>query len=137
MAVVEAQERHQDLVAELIAEVAAYKPDVDRDLLASAFAFAAKAHEGQQRRSGEDFIHHPFGVAKICAELHLDEQTLAAALLHDTVEDTTTELDEVKSTFGSEIAELVEGVTKLTRIRFQSREHAEVENYRKMIVAMA
>src|SRR5438309_2863568 len=137
MALVEAQERHQDLVDELIAEVEAYKPDVDRDLLARAFAFAAKAHAGQQRRSGEDFIHHPFGVAKICAELHLDEQTLAAALLHDTVEDTPTELEEVKSEFGSEIAELVEGVTKLTRIRFQSREHAEVENYRKMIVAMA
>jgi GTP pyrophosphokinase len=137
MAVVEAQERHQDLVDKLIAEVEAYKPDVDRDLLARAFAFAAKAHEGQQRRSGEDFICHPFGVAKICAELHLDEQTLAAALLHDTVEDTPTELEEVKSEFGSEIAELVEGVTKLTRIRFQSREHAEVENYRKMIVAMA
>src|SRR6266849_9810151 len=137
MAVLEVSERHQELIDELIESVEGYKPDVDRDLLARAFAFAAKAHEGQQRRSGEEFIHHPFGVAKICAELHLDEQTLAAALLHDTVEDTPTELEEVKSEFGSEIAELVEGVTKLTRIRFQSREHAEVENYRKMIVAMA
>ncbi len=137
MAVVEAAEKHQNLVDELIADVEAYKPDVDRELLARAFAFAAKAHDGQQRRSGEDFIHHPFGVAKICAELHLDEQTLAAALLHDTVEDTPTELEEIRAEFGDEIAQLVEGVTKLTRIQFQSREHAEVENYRKMIVAMA
>jgi GTP diphosphokinase / guanosine-3',5'-bis(diphosphate) 3'-diphosphatase len=137
MAVVEAAERHQHLVDQLIAEVEAYIPEVDRDLLTRAFGFAARAHEGQQRRSGEDFIHHPFGVAKICAELRLDEQTIAAALLHDVVEDTDTELEAVKDEFGEEIAHLVDGVTKLTRIAFQSREHAEAENYRKMIVAMA
>jgi GTP diphosphokinase / guanosine-3',5'-bis(diphosphate) 3'-diphosphatase len=137
MAVVEAAERHQHLVDELIAEAEGYIPDVDRDLLTRAFSFAARAHEGQQRRSGEDFIHHPFGVAKICAELRLDEQTIAAALLHDVVEDTHSELEAVKDEFGDEIAHLVDGVTKLTRIAFQSREHAEAENYRKMIVAMA
>jgi GTP diphosphokinase / guanosine-3',5'-bis(diphosphate) 3'-diphosphatase len=137
MAVVEAAERNQHLVDELIAEVEGYIPEVDRDLLSRAFSFAARAHEGQQRRSGEDFIHHPFGVAKICAELRLDEQTIAAALLHDVVEDTETDLETVKDEFGDEIAHLVDGVTKLTRIAFQSREHAEAENYRKMIVAMA
>jgi guanosine-3',5'-bis(diphosphate) 3'-pyrophosphohydrolase len=137
VAVLEAAERHESLVEELIHDVEAYKPDADRDLLRRAFAFSARAHEGQQRRSGEPFIHHPWGVAKICAELRLDEATLAAALLHDVVEDTDTALDEVRSEFGDEIAQLVEGVTKLTRITFQSREHAEVENYRKMIVAMA
>ena len=137
MAVLEAAERHQPLLEELIADVETYKPEVDRGLLERAFTFAAEAHEGQQRRSGEDFIRHPFGVAKICTELRLDEATLAAALLHDVVEDTDTTLDEVKSEFGDEIAQLVEGVTKLTRITFQSREQAEVENYRKMIVAMA
>ena len=89
------------------------------------------------RRSGEPFINHPLGVALICAQLHLDEQTIAAALLHDVIEDTETELDELRASFGAEIAQLVEGVTKLTRIRFQSREQAEAENYRKMIVAMA
>src|SRR5438067_4900201 len=136
MAVVEAQEQHADLVDELIAEVSRYKRDVDRELLTRAFRFAAKAHEGQQRRSGEDFIHHPWGAAKICAELELDEPTIAAALLHDVVEDTGTAIDDVKSEFGDEIARLVEGVTKLTRIQFQSREHAEAENYRKMIMAM-
>src|SRR5881397_1232539 len=137
MAIVESSEQHSDLVEELIADVGAYKPDVDRDLLRRAFRFAAAAHEGQQRRSGEDFINHPWGAAKICAELRLDEQTIAAALLHDVVEDTGTDIKEVRDEFGDEIAQLVEGVTKLTRIQFQSREQAEAENYRKMIVAMA
>src|SRR6187397_2127315 len=137
MTVLESAERHQELIDELIESVAAYNKDVDRDLLTRAFRFAAAAHEGQQRRSGEDFIHHPWGAAKICAELHLDEQTIAAALLHDVVEDTGTDIKEVRDEFGDEIAQLVEGVTKLTRIQFQSREQAEAENYRKMIVAMA
>jgi GTP pyrophosphokinase len=136
MAAVQSAE-HQDLLDQLIADVESYKPDVDRTLLEHAFAFAAQAHEGQQRRSGEPFIEHPFAVARILAELHLDEETLAAALLHDVVEDTGVETDQLKSEFGEEIAKLVDGVTKLTRIQFQSREHAEAENYRKMIVAMA
>jgi guanosine-3',5'-bis(diphosphate) 3'-pyrophosphohydrolase len=137
MAVLEAPERHQDLIDELIAEVAEYNPDVDRDLLARAFRFAAKAHAGQQRRSGEEFIQHPYSVARICAELQLDDWTIAAALLHDVVEDTNVTLDEVTAEFGEEIAQLVDGVTKLTRVHFQSREQAEAENYRKMILAMA
>jgi GTP diphosphokinase / guanosine-3',5'-bis(diphosphate) 3'-diphosphatase len=137
MTVLESAERHQELIDELIESVAAYNKDVDRDLLTRAFRFAAAAHEGQQRRSGEDFINHPWGAAKICAELHLDEQTIAAALLHDVVEDTGTDIKDVRAEFGDEVATLVEGVTKLTRIQFQSREQAEAENYRKMIVAMA
>jgi guanosine-3',5'-bis(diphosphate) 3'-pyrophosphohydrolase len=137
MTLLEAPERHQDLVEELLAEVSSYNPDVDRELLRRAFSYAARAHEGQQRRSGEDFIHHPFGAAKICAQLHLDDETIAAALLHDVVEDTDVAIEDVRDEFGEEIAQLVEGVTKLTGIRFQSREHAEAENYRKMIVAMA
>src|SRR5919109_5405060 len=137
MASVETPQRHEGLFEELLAEVSSYNPDVDRDLLARAFDFAARAHEGQERRSGEDFIHHPFGAAKICAELRLDDETIAAALLHDVVEDTDVEIGAVREEFGEEIAQLVEGVTKLTRIQFQSREHAEAENYRKMIVAMA
>jgi GTP diphosphokinase / guanosine-3',5'-bis(diphosphate) 3'-diphosphatase len=137
MAVVESSERHQDLVDELVRDVEAYIQDADRDLLTRAFRFSARAHEGQQRRSGEEFIEHPFGVAKICAELHLDEEAVAAALLHDVVEDTATTIDEVRAEFGSDIAHLVEGVTKLTGISFQSREQAEAENYRKMVMAMA
>jgi guanosine-3',5'-bis(diphosphate) 3'-pyrophosphohydrolase len=130
-------ERHQDLVSELIADVEAYKPDVDRELLARAFDFAAQAHAAQVRRSGQEFIYHPWGAAKILASLQLDEATLAAALLHDVVEDTEATVDDVRAEFGTEIATLVEGVTKLTRVQFQSREHADAENYRKLIVAMA
>src|SRR5437016_3519764 len=137
MAVLETHEAHRHLVDELLEDVAAYNPEVDRELLARAFRFAASAHEGQQRRSGEDFIVHPWGVAMICAELRLDEQTIAAALLHDVVEDTAAEIDDVRSEFGDDVAKLVDGVTKLTRIQFQSREQAEAENYRKLIVAMA
>src|SRR3954469_3856376 len=137
MAVVEAAGRHQNLLDELLADVTAYRAGADTELVASAFALAAKHHDGQQRRSGEDFITHPFGVAKICAELHLDEQTIAAALLHDVVEDTDVEIEDIRTEFGEEIAQLVEGVTKLTRVQFQSREHAEAENYRKLIIAMA
>src|SRR3954451_5858810 len=133
MSLLEAQERPD----ELIAEVERYNPDVDRDLLRRAFEYSARAHEGQHRRSGEPFILHPLGVAKICAELQLDEQTIVAALLHDVVEDTAAESDELRAEFGDEVAQLVAGVTKLTRIQFQSREQAEAENYRKMIVAMA
>jgi GTP diphosphokinase / guanosine-3',5'-bis(diphosphate) 3'-diphosphatase len=137
MTVLQVGEHHQELIEELISDVAAYNDDVDRDLLRRAFAFAAAKHEGQQRRSGEDFINHPWGAAKICADLRLDEETIAAALLHDVVEDTDTDIKEIRDEFGDEIAQLVEGVTKLTRIQFQSREQTEAENYRKMIVAMA
>jgi GTP diphosphokinase / guanosine-3',5'-bis(diphosphate) 3'-diphosphatase len=137
MAVVETHERHQELIDELLADVAAYNPDVDRELITRAFRFAARAHEGQQRRSGEDFVLHPWGAAKICAQLRLDDETIAAALLHDVVEDTDTDIDDVRAEFGDQVAKLVEGVTKLTRVHFQSREQAEAENYRKLIMAMA
>jgi guanosine-3',5'-bis(diphosphate) 3'-pyrophosphohydrolase len=137
MTVVDARQHHENLVDELLANVETYNPDVDRDLIRRAFAFAEEHHRGQVRRSGEEFIHHPWGVATICAQVHLDEQAIAAALLHDVVEDTETELDDIRVEFGSEIAQLVEGVTKLTRIQFSSREQAQVENYRKMFVAMA
>jgi GTP diphosphokinase / guanosine-3',5'-bis(diphosphate) 3'-diphosphatase len=132
-----AAQRHHELFEELLAEVAAYNPDVDRELLERAFVFASERHEGQQRRSGEDFILHPLGVARILAELGRDDATLAAALAHDVVEDTQATVEEVRAEFGEEVANLVEGVTKLTRIQFQSREQAQAENYRKMVMAMA
>jgi GTP diphosphokinase / guanosine-3',5'-bis(diphosphate) 3'-diphosphatase len=130
-------ERHRRLLEELIATVGEHNPEVDRDLLERAFIFAANAHEGHKRRSDEDFIVHPAGVARILAELRADTSTVAAGLLHDVVEDTETSIDDVRAEFGDEVAHLVEGVTKLTRISFQSREQAQAENYRKMIVAMA
>jgi GTP diphosphokinase / guanosine-3',5'-bis(diphosphate) 3'-diphosphatase len=110
---------------------------IDRDEVAHAFVFACEHHADQRRKSGEDFITHPVGVAKICAGMRLDTETLCAALLHDTVEDTSASLEEVQEQFGDEVASLVDGVTKLTGITFQSRDEAQAENYRKMMVAMA
>jgi guanosine-3',5'-bis(diphosphate) 3'-pyrophosphohydrolase len=110
---------------------------IDRDRVEDAFVYACVHHADQRRRSGEDFITHPVGVAKICAGMRLDTETLCAALLHDTVEDTSASLEEVTAAFGEEIGGLVDGVTKLTGLTFQSRDEAQAENYRKMMVAMA
>ncbi len=132
-----ASERHRHELEELLDEVATYNPDVDRDLIFRAYVLASDAHEGQHRRSGEDFVEHPLGAARILSELHADDPTLAAALLHDVVEDTETTIEDVRAEVGDEIGQLVEGVTKLTRIHFQSREQAQAENYRKMVLAMA
>ncbi|MEX2023518.1 MAG: HD domain-containing protein, partial [Thermoleophilaceae bacterium] len=110
---------------------------VDRAKVEEAFAFACERHADQRRASGDDFIVHPVSVAKICAGMRLDTATLCAALLHDTVEDTSASLDAVRDQFGDEVAQLVDGVTKLTGITFQSRDDRQAENYRKMMVAMA
>ena len=131
----------RELLADLFAIVEEHADEVaeavDRARVVQAFVFACEHHADQRRRSGEDFIVHPVGVAKICAGMRLDTETLCAALLHDTVEDTSASLDEVREAFGDEVAGLVDGVTKLTGITFQSRDEAQAENYRKMMVAMA
>src|SRR5579871_5695193 len=137
MSRVEAAGKHEELLEGLLTELTAQRGDVGVELVTRAFRFAAAAHEGQQRRSGDPFITHPVGVAKICVELRLDEETVAAALLHDVVEDTEIDIETIREEFGEEIAHLVDGVTKLTRVQFQTREQAEAENYRKMVVAMA
>jgi hypothetical protein len=111
--------------------------EIDRERVEDAFLFSCEHHADQRRKSGEEFIVHPVGVAKICAGMRLDTETLCAALLHDTVEDTSASLDEVRERFGDEVATLVDGVTKLTGITFTSRDEAQAENYRKMMVAMA
>ncbi len=111
--------------------------EIDRERVEQAFVYACMHHADQRRRTGEEFIIHPVGVAKICAGMRLDTETLCAALLHDTVEDTSASLTEVREAFGDEIAGLVDGVTKLTGLTFQSRDEAQAENYRKMMVAMA
>jgi GTP diphosphokinase / guanosine-3',5'-bis(diphosphate) 3'-diphosphatase len=130
-------ERHDDLLKELLGRVSAYNPELDSGLITAAFDYACEHHRGQRRKSGEEFIHHPVSVASICAELKLDSATIAAALLHDVVEDTSAEIEDVRERFGEDVAVLVDGVTKLSRISFASREQAQVENYRKMIMAMA
>ncbi|MFL5895566.1 MAG: RelA/SpoT family protein [Thermoleophilaceae bacterium] len=126
-----------DLFAVIEEHAGAGVPPIDRDTVERAFVFACEHHADQRRRSGEDFITHPVSVAKICAGMRLDTSTLVAALLHDTVEDTSATLDEVREEFGDEVCRLVDGVTKLTGITFQSRDEKQAENYRKMMVAMA
>jgi GTP diphosphokinase / guanosine-3',5'-bis(diphosphate) 3'-diphosphatase len=126
-----------DLFAIVSEHAADSAVDVDRARVQDAFVFACEHHAAQRRKSGEDFIVHPVGVARICAGMRLDTETLCAALLHDTVEDTSASIEEVGERFGEEIAQIVDGVTKLTGITFQSRDEAQAENYRKMMVAMA
>ncbi len=101
-----------------------------------AYLFSAEAHEGQRRLSGEPYITHPIAVARILAELHMDHQSLMAAILHDVIEDTETVKDQIKTRFSEEVAELVDGVSKLTHIHFESRAEAQAENFRKMMLAM-
>jgi len=110
---------------------------IDRAAVERAFDFACDRHADQRRYSGDEFITHPVGVAQVCAGMRLDTATLCAALLHDTVEDTSASLEEIREEFGEEIAQLVDGVTKLTGITFESRDERQAENYRKMMVAMA
>lgn len=127
----------QPLLDDLFAAVATYNPDPERELITRAFVAACILHGDQNRKSGEAYIHHPVGTALNCADLQLDSVTIAAALLHDVVEDTGTPITWIESEFGSEIAMLVDGVTKLTKMSFNSQEEEQAENFRKMIVAMA
>jgi len=137
----ELTEVEQRLLSDLFAIVEEHAEQaamtVDRRRVEEAFVYACAHHADQRRKSGEDFIIHPVGVAKICAGMRLDTETLCAALLHDTVEDTSASLEDVQETFGEEIGSLVDGVTKLTSLTFSSRDEAQAENYRKMMVAMA
>lgn len=117
--------------------MASYDPDADLQLIEKAYVFSAKVHQGQTRLSGEPYLIHPLAVADILAELKLDAGTVATGLLHDVVEDTRTTLDEVRELFGDEIADLVDGVTKISRVTFSSREEQQADNFRKMILAMS
>jgi guanosine-3',5'-bis(diphosphate) 3'-pyrophosphohydrolase len=124
-------------IADLIRKVQLYDPTLDGDWLLAVYTMADRAHDGQLRASGEPYVRHPLAVADILADLEMDRATIAAALLHDVVEDTVVTSEEVADRFGTEIAALVDGVTKLTRIPYQSKEDAQVENLRKMFLAMA
>ncbi|HEX9099260.1 MAG TPA: bifunctional (p)ppGpp synthetase/guanosine-3',5'-bis(diphosphate) 3'-pyrophosphohydrolase [Candidatus Dormibacteraeota bacterium] len=123
-------------VSELL-RIADHLEPKDRELVRKAYERAATAHRGQRRLSGEDYVNHPLEVAAILADLQLDAQTLAAALLHDTVEDTALTAQEIETEFGPEVARLVEGVTKLGRISIRTDQQQQAENIRKMMVAMA
>jgi GTP pyrophosphokinase len=122
---------------ELVERVKAYDHDADEDLLNRAYVFSVNAHGMQTRASGDPYFAHPIEVAGILTRYRLDTATIATALLHDTVEDTVTSLAEIERRFGEEVAKLVDGVTKLSRIELQSREANQAENFRKFLLAMS
>ncbi|WP_029420965.1 RelA/SpoT family protein [Alicyclobacillus macrosporangiidus] len=124
-------------IEQLCEKVATYAKPEDLELIRRAYRYAEEAHRGQLRRSGEPYITHPIAVAMILADLRLDATTLAAALLHDVVEDTKATDEEIVRQFGADVAALVDGVTKLKRIKFDSTEEQQAENLRKMFMAMA
>ena len=121
----------------LVAKIKEYNPNCDFTLLEKAYKMASSAHEGQLRESGEPYISHPVEVAHILADLELDSTTIIAGLLHDTVEDTNCTYDEIKGMFGEDTAMLVDGVTKLDKIPYTTKEEQQAENLRKMFMAMA
>ena len=121
---------------DILERLTSYNPNADTDLLRKAYVFSAKVHLGQVRLSGEPYLNHPLEVAGILTQLRLDVASVATGLLHDTVEDTLTSLKEVRENFGEEIAQLVDGVTKISQISLQSSEDGQAENFRKMILAM-
>jgi guanosine-3',5'-bis(diphosphate) 3'-pyrophosphohydrolase len=122
---------------ELVEAVKAYDPHADEDLLNRAYVFAMKAHGTQKRASGDLYFTHPLEVAGILVEMRLDVATIVTALLHDTVEDTIATLEEIEKLFGKEVAFLVDGVTKLSQIEFQSDKAKQAENFRKLLIAMS
>ena len=124
-------------IESIIASVQEYQPQADIDLIQRAYELAESAHRGQTRVSGEAYIIHPLHVAQILTELHLDYETVSAALLHDVVEDTIYTNEQMQEMFGEEVAMLIDGVTKLGRIQYKSKEEVQLENYRKMFLAMA
>jgi len=124
-------------VENLLRRVSSYRPEADLELIRRAYTFASIAHQGQKRASGDIYITHPLAVAEVVAELEADEEAVAAALLHDTLEDTSTTQAELVAAFGQEIAQLVAGVTKLGQIDFRTRQERQAGNLRKMLLAMA
>jgi guanosine-3',5'-bis(diphosphate) 3'-pyrophosphohydrolase len=123
-------------ISQLVSKLEGYLPPDEVELVQEAYDFAFQAHQGQRRRSGEPYITHPVAVADLLADLHLDAQTLIAAILHDVMEDTPTLKEEITTRFGKEVAELVDGVSKLDQIQFKSRAEAQAESFRKMLLAM-
>jgi len=120
----------------LVETLQAYMPDEQIEQVVQAYEFGANAHDGQTRLSGEPYISHPVAVAQFLADMHMDPQAIAAAILHDVLEDTGTLIAELEAQFGSEVALLVDGVSKLDQIHFTSRAEAQSESFRKMMLAM-
>jgi len=124
-------------LADLVERIRGYHPAADVEIVSRAYDYSVRAHEGQKRKSGDPYFIHPAAVAGIITELRLDTASICAGLLHDVVEDTLATLDDIEREFGAEVAFLVDGVTKLSKINFASKEDRQAENFRKMVVAMA
>ncbi len=124
-------------IQEILDKVAAYRPDADFELIRKAYIFAAANHAGQTRLSGEPYLSHPLAVADTLADMRLDDYTIIAGLLHDTVEDTKVGIEDIDENFGEEVADIVDGVTKISLMSFDSKEEQQAENIRKMILAMS
>ena len=122
---------------DIVEAMSAYHPEPDIALIQRAYIYSAKVHAGQVRKSGEPYLIHPLEVAYLLTQLRLDEASVVTGLLHDTVEDTLTTVHDLEQTFGPEVGMLVDGVTKLSQIHFDTDEHKQAENFRKMLVAMA
>src|SRR6201992_3932878 len=122
---------------QILSEVAGYHPAAALQMVRRAYQFAAQAHDGQTRKSGDPYVTHPLAVAQIIAELKLDVSSICAGLLHDCVKDTTATVDQLGELFGKETAFLVDGVTKLGKLPYSTREEQEAENFRKMLLEMA
>ncbi len=120
----------------ILEKVRAYQPDGNLDLLRRAYVFSAREHRDQLRKSGEPYLIHPLEVANILAEMQLDEASVACGLLHDVVEDTLTSIESVEELFGKEVAHIIEGLTKISKMQFSSAEEHQAENFRKMLMAM-
>ena len=126
-----------DAFMRLKEQIAKYNPDSDFQLIEKAYNFSTKAHKGQERVSGDPYIVHPVEVGCLLAELEMDDNSIIAGILHDTIEDTALTYDRIKEEFSEEIAELVDGVTKLTKISYTTKQEIQAENFRKMFLAMA
>ena len=124
-------------LSDILEKVSIYNPTAELDLIRKAYVFCAKVHQGQTRLSGEPYLVHPLEVAGILADLRLDAATVVTGLLHDTVEDTLATHEELESIFGAEVASLVDGVTKIGKIHFKTKEESQAENFRKMLLAMS
>lgn len=124
-------------INDILDEVSAYIPEEEKRIIEKAYVFSARVHQGQTRLSGEPYLNHPLEVAHLIAQMHLDTTAVVAALLHDAIEDSYTKVEDISAQFGEEVAQVVDGLTKIAKIDFRSEEEQQAENFRKMILAMS
>lgn len=130
------EDKKELTIYDVISTLKKNRKKVNSKLIIKAYTFAKTRHADQKRLSGESYIIHPLNVASILSEINLDDETICAAILHDVVEDTDVSKEEIEAEFSAEIAEMVDGVTKLGKLQYTTREEEQVENYRKMFLAM-